>query len=132
MKHAEQGFTLIELLFVIAILGILAAIAVPKFSGVAASANTAKIQADLRTLDAAVMLYYVDRKTALQSEVGTQLDAYIERVPNPPEGAGKLADGAVIAVTKGAKYTIGGTEAGAQYAQVHTDKGEKKLADFVK
>ena len=42
-KKKKKGFTLIELIVVIAILGILAAIAVPRFSGFT---NKAKIQAD--------------------------------------------------------------------------------------
>ena len=56
----QKGFTLVELMVVIAILGVLAAIAIPKFNESTAKANTARIQADLRTLDSALVQYQAD------------------------------------------------------------------------
>src|SRR6266550_1551066 len=46
----EQGFTLIELLVVIVIIGILAAIAIPKFAGTKEKAYLAAMKSDLRNL----------------------------------------------------------------------------------
>ncbi len=57
MNKFHKGFTLIELVVVIAILGILAGIAIPRFLDAQASAKGAKIVADLRTIDSAVMVY---------------------------------------------------------------------------
>ncbi|SMC08371.1 type II secretion system protein [Nitratiruptor tergarcus] len=48
------GFTMIELIFVIVILGILAAVALPKFIGVGEQARTAKIKAFVGTLNRTV------------------------------------------------------------------------------
>ena len=54
----RKGFTLVELLVVISIIGILSAIAIPKFTDATKTARGAKIQADLRTIDSASQIYY--------------------------------------------------------------------------
>jgi prepilin-type N-terminal cleavage/methylation domain-containing protein len=61
MKTRErQGFTLIELLIVVVIIGILAAIAIPKFANTKTKAYTAAMKSDLRNLVTAEEAYFAD------------------------------------------------------------------------
>lgn len=60
---ARRGFTLIELLIVVVIIGLLAAIAVPKFAATKDKAKLASIKSDLRNMMSAQEAYYVDYAT---------------------------------------------------------------------
>lgn len=64
MKTTEQsGFTLIELLIVVVIIGILAAIAIPKFTSAREKAFVSASKTDLRNLANLQELYYNDNYT---------------------------------------------------------------------
>lgn len=57
---SRKGFTLIELLIVVAIIGILAAIAIPNFLQAQTRAKVARVVAEVRTLSLGLELYHVD------------------------------------------------------------------------
>jgi type IV pilus assembly protein PilA len=60
MRTRREGFTLIELLIVIVIIGILAAIAIPKFGATREKAYVKAMESDLRNLAAQQEIYYSD------------------------------------------------------------------------
>ena len=85
----KKGFTLVELVVVIAILGILAGIAIPRFMDATASARGAKVVADMRTIESAASMYYAKNGTfpALQADIDTTL---LAAWPTPPTGDAKI------------------------------------------
>ncbi len=56
----QRGFTLIELLIVVAIIGILAAIAIPQFSSYRAKAYNSAAQSDVRNFKTAMETHFLD------------------------------------------------------------------------
>jgi len=63
MPRPHKGFTLIELLIVVAIIGILAAIAVPNFLNAQVRAKVARVKTDIRSLAQAHEMYNLDNNT---------------------------------------------------------------------
>ena len=60
MRPQRHGFTLIELLIVVVIIGILAALAIPKFQATKGKAVYAGLKSDLRNLTTAEESYFYD------------------------------------------------------------------------
>jgi len=59
----RKGFTLIELLIVVVIIGILAAIAIPKFANTKEKAYLASMKSDLRNMATTQEAYFADFQT---------------------------------------------------------------------
>ena len=82
----QKGFATLEVILMVVIIGILATVAVPRFTDMTTKANTAKIQADLSTLDNAIEIYYMD-KGEYPDDI-SDLGDYVKDVGNlkPPTG----------------------------------------------
>src|SRR5258708_415728 len=70
MTSTKKGFTLIELLIVVVIIGILAAIAIPKFANTKEKAYIASMKSDLRNLVTAQEAYFSDNNSSYASSTG--------------------------------------------------------------
>ena len=77
LKRNESGFTLIELLIVIVIIGILAAVAIPRFQGVSDKAKIGAAKAELATVKQGLGMYQAENDTSAypaSGDIGTHAD----------------------------------------------------------
>jgi len=111
---SKKGFTLIELLIVIAILGILVALILPRFADVREDANTKVCIANIRGLVSAMNTYEVQQNVASTWDWSSTGDApngaadletwgFLADVPHCPQGDG----------TSDTDYTLSGVAGSA-------------------
>lgn len=103
-EETADGFTLIELMIVIAIIGILAAIAIPQFDSYRKKSYNSGAQWDIKNAAAAQEAYYVDYQTYAT-------------------GPGQL-DGYGLSSTQDVDLTVGGGNDGYTLVAYHS-KGDK-------
>ena len=83
-EHPKRGFTLIELMIVVAIIGILAAIAIPKFSNLITKSNEANTKGNLGTLRSAITIYYADTEGWYPGDTLASMTTNSKYLPNIP------------------------------------------------
>jgi type IV pilus assembly protein PilA len=113
MPRTRKGFTLIELLIVVVIIGILAAIAIPKFANTKEKAFVASMKSDLRNLITAQEAYFSDNNSMYAqgtANLGTNFSASpgITVTLGGVTGTGWKATATSTSTTKTCFITLGG------------------------
>jgi general secretion pathway protein G len=120
----KNGFTLIELVIVIAILGILAGLAIPRFLDSRAQAQGAKLLGDLRTIDSAISIYQARTGSYPESLDILVTENYLASIPSSPTGSMLITTngGSEKTYTSAdAEYKL--TDARATYSSSELNKG---------
>jgi prepilin-type N-terminal cleavage/methylation domain-containing protein len=84
VQRNMRGFTLVEIILVIIIIGILAAIIVPKFAGQSDNAKIAASKANLNSLRSAVRLWQSDHEGTPPTALSDLVPDYIRAIPEEP------------------------------------------------
>ena len=130
----EKGFTLIELLIVVAIIGIIAAIAIPNLLNAIDRGKQKRTMADMRSIGTAVESYAVDNNfypkgmtNVVASGISTYVSPiYIKTVPttdgwNNAWDCDSTAAGTQYTITSPAKDGVQGTQTGGQTTDFNCD-----------
>jgi general secretion pathway protein G len=83
-RQHEAGFTLVELMIVMAIIGILVVLAIPRYTTTIRHAREAVLKEDLQTMRAAIDSYTMDKQKAPQSLDDLVQEGYLKEIPEDP------------------------------------------------
>ncbi|MFH0763739.1 MAG: prepilin-type N-terminal cleavage/methylation domain-containing protein [Candidatus Omnitrophota bacterium] len=97
IRMNRKGFTLVEIMIVVAIIGLLAAIAIPNFVKARTRAQQEACIANLKQIEGAVQVWAIDNNKGSTDTPGTTdlVDEYIRTWPTCPGGGAAYAPPAV-------------------------------------
>lgn len=151
----ERGFTLLELVVVVVVIGVLAAVAVPRFASATGNAQLRRLHADTATLQQAIDLYTVEHDGLTPAHEGvdkltTDESVFRGRLLDRTDAAGEVTETGLFGpylrswplnpMTQCQALRIDGAEAGqdcgwhfdSTRSLIRSDHGKTKFEDLHK
>jgi type IV pilus assembly protein PilA len=131
MKRVQAGFTLIELMIVVAIIGILAAIAIPQYQTYIAKSQVSRVMGEIGALKTATETCFNDGRLAIVNATppaGNLTDCFLGNTASNllapgntlAAGGAPTATPAAYAPGPGSTFALAGTFAGSAQADIRT------------
>ncbi len=120
--RSKKGFTLVELMIVVAIIGILAGIAIPRYMNFVRRSREGATKGNLGTIRSALNIYYSDNDGIFPAGsaaaltgvpfVGTTANNYLDALPSANEDCGNVAHKNNGSVRAGIAFATASNNAG--------------------
>ena len=120
MKLNKKGFTLVELMIVVAIIGILAAVAVPKFADLINKSKEGATKGGLSAVRGALHVYYGNNEGVFPGNITYLVPQYINEIPTAKLPGTGHSDSASVTALATTSDTPEGSSGGGWAYYTHT------------